>query len=270
MGKMDDKKTIAQFLDDLVRKGQYHFTVCEIAEALSLKEDSVSVTLSRLGKKDKVKIIRNKFGIITGLSSGVIDPSYFINAMMKHLGSRYYVGLLSAASYWGASHQSPMVYYIVAEKVIKPIRLGGLRIEFITKSNFDEITETQKVAGVGGYYNVSTPELTAVDLLKFPKKSGHLNNIATILADLASKIDFKKLRLLCEKSSTPTAVVQRLGFIFDAILEIPKADILQAVLKERKQKRTPLSASKRKEKGDSKYPFNRKWNIYENTTVEPD
>ena len=267
---MTDKQTIAQFLDNLVRTGQYYFTVSEIAKALSLKEDSVSVTLSRLGKKGKVKIIRDKFGIITGLSSGVIDPSYFINPMMKHLESRYYVGLLSAASYWGASHQSPMVYYIVAEKVIKPIRLGGLRIEFVTKSNFDEITETQKVAGVGGYYNVSTPELTAIDLLKFPKKSGHLNNIATILSDLAPKLDFKKLRLLCEKSSTPTALVQRLGFILDAVLGIEKANNLQGILKDRKVKRTSLSASKMKEEEDSKYPFNRKWSIYENTIVEPD
>lgn len=267
---MNNKQTISKFLDDLALKGQYHFTVNEITEALTLKEDSTPVILSRLAKKGKVKIIRDNFGIITGQTSGVLDPSYFVNAMMKHLGSRYYVGLLSAASYWGASHQSPMVYYIVAEKVIKPIRLGGLRVEFITKSNFDEITETQKVAGVGGYYNVSTPELTAVDLLKFPKKSGHLNNIATILSDLAPKIDFKKLRLLCGKPSTPTALVQRLGFILDTILEVSKADKLQAALKERKQKRTLLSASKKKEKDHSKYPFNRKWSIYENTTVEPD
>lgn len=265
-----DNRTVSTFLDDLARKGQYHFTVREITEALSLKEDSVPVVLSRLAKKGKVKIIRDNFGVITGHTSGVLDPSYFANAMMKHLGSRYYVGLLSAASYWGASHQSPMVYYIVAEKVIKPIRLGGLRIEFITKSNFDEITEIQKVAGVGGYYNVSTPELTAVDLLKFPKKSGHLNNIATIFSDLAPKIDFKKLRLLCEKASTPTALVQRLGFIFDAVLEESKADILQNVLKGRKITRTLLSATKKKAEDDIKYPFNRKWSIYENTTVEPD
>lgn len=266
---MNNKLTVTHFLENLARKGQYYFTVGEIAEALSLNEGYVFVALSRLAKKGKAKIIRSNFGIITGHTSGVLDPSYFVSAMMKHLGSRYYVGLLSAASYWGASHQSPMVYYIVAEKVIKPIRLGGIRIEFITKSNFDEITEIQKVAGVGGYYNVSTPELTAIDLLKFPKKSGHLNNIATILGDLTPRIDFKKLRLLCERPSIPTALVQRLGFIFDEVLEERKINTLQDVLKERKIKRTPLSSSK-KEEANPKYPFNRKWSIYENTTVEPD
>lgn len=267
---MKGRQTVTSFLDELARGGQYYFTISEIAEALSLKEDYVSVAISRLAKKGKAKIIRNNFGILTGHTSGVLDPSYFVKAMMKHLRSRYYIGLLSAASYWGASHQSPMVYYIVAEKVIKPIRLGELRIEFITKSNFDEITEIQKVAGVGGYYNVSTPELTAIDLLKFPKKSGHLNNIATILSDLVPKIDFKKLRFLCEKSSTPTALVQRLGYILDAVLEESKADILQSIFKKRKIKRTLLTAIKIKSENDLQYTFNRKWGIYENTTVVPD
>lgn len=269
---MNSKLTVSDFLDELVHKGQYHFLFKEIARELNMKDSSLSVSLSRLAARGKVKMIRNGFGVITGHTSGAIHPSHFINAMMAHLESRYYVGLLSAAAYWGASHQAAMVYYIVAEKVIKSINIGQIKIEFITKNNFNEITEIQKVSGVGGYYLVSTPELTAIDLIRFPKKSGHLNNIATVLEDLVEKIDFNKLKSIFVKHSTPTTAIQRLGFLLDNILGHTKeANLFLNVLDEKRASRILLSSSKKEDmKNFSQYPFFEKWKIYQNTTVEPD
>jgi predicted transcriptional regulator of viral defense system len=269
---MENNLTVSKYLDGLARNGQFHFVLKEVATVLSLKEASVSVSLSRLSKQGKIKMIRKGFGIITAQTSGVLHPSYFIDSMMSYLGSKYYVGLLTAASFWGASHQSPMVYYVVAEKVIKPVDLGKMKIEFITKNNLDEISEVKKVAGTGGYFLVSTPELTAIDLIRFPKKSGHLNNVATILEDLFEKIDFHKLLDLCRKESVPTASIQRLGFIFDTVLGRSKeASGLEDVLHQRKMSRVVLSVSKKKEKIKfTDYPYNEKWGIYQNTTVEPD
>jgi predicted transcriptional regulator of viral defense system len=269
---MNSKLTVSDFLDELVHKGQYHFDFKEIARELNMKDSSLSVSLSRLAARGKVKMIRNGFGVITGHSRGAIHPSYFINAMMAHLESRYYVGLLSAAAFWGASHQAAMIYYIVAEKVIKPINIGQIKIEFITKNNFDEITEIQKVSGIGGYYLVSTPELTAIDLIRFPKKSGHLNNIATVLEELVEKIDFKKLKSICIKHSTPTTAIQRLGFLLDNILGYAKeTNLFLNILEKKRASRILLSSSKKEDiKNFSEYPFNEKWKIYQNTTVEPD
>lgn len=269
---MDNILTVSKYLDELARRGQFHFTLKSVASELSLKETSVSVSLSRLSKQGKIKMIRKGFGIITSHTNGVLHPSYFVNSMMSFLGSRYYVGLLSAASHWGAAHQSPMVYYIVAEKVIKPIDLGKLKIEFITKNDLDKTSEIKKVAGVGGYYLVSTPELTVIDLIRFPKKSGHLNNIATILEDLIDKIDFQKLLNLCKKENVPTATIQRLGFLLDTVLgHGQEASILEDALHQRRMSRVVLSVSKKKESTKfSNYPFNERWGIYQNTTVEPD
>lgn len=272
LGKMESNLTVSKYLDELARKGQFCFTLKSVATALSYKEASVSVSLTRLSKQGKIKMIRKGFGIITSHSNGVLHPSYFVDEMMSFLDSKYYVGLLTAASYWGASHQSPMVYYIVAEKVIKPIDLGKLKIEFITKNNLDKITEVKKVSGVGGYFLVSTPELTVIDLIRFPKKSGHLNNIATILEDIVEKIDIEKLVLLCRKESVPTATIQRLGFILDKVLGYEKESLsLKNALSKRKVVRIVLSVSKNKAGSKfSDYPFDERWGIYENTTVEPD
>jgi predicted transcriptional regulator of viral defense system len=269
---MDHNLTVSKYLDELARKGHFHFTLKGVAAELSLKETSVSVSLSRLSKQGKIKMIRKGFGIITSHTIGVLHPSYFVDSMMSYLGSKYYVGLLTAASYWGASHQSPMIYYVVAEKVIKPVDLGKMRIEFITKNNLGEISEVKKAAGTGGYFLVSTPELTAIDLIRFPKKSGHLNNVATILEDLIEKIDSHKLLDLCRKGNVPTASIQRLGFILDVILGLGKeALVLEDILRERKMTRVLLSVSKKKESTKfSSYPCNEKWGVYQNTTVEPD
>lgn len=252
--------------------GRYYFTQKEILEDLGIKETSLAVSLSRLASDGKIKMIRKGFGIITALTTGVLHPSYFIDGMMKYLGAKYYVGLLSAASHWGASHQAIMVYYVVTDKVIKPVSLGRMKIQFVTKSNFDEITEIQKVAGSGGYYNVSTPELTAIDLIRYPKKSGHLNHVSTILDELIESIDMKKLISLCSKSYTPTSTVQRLGFILDEVLLLrSKAVELKKCLEKRKIQRIVLSSAQKKDDIKySDYPFDSKWGIYLNTSVEPD
>ncbi|MCW5589375.1 MAG: hypothetical protein KIT27_06885 [Legionellales bacterium] len=36
--------------------------------------------------------------------------------MMKYLDAEYYVALLSAAGFYGASHQKPMVFQVVSKK----------------------------------------------------------------------------------------------------------------------------------------------------------
>ena len=267
---MSEKVTVSAYLDELVRRGQYYFTLEDISKELSMKQNSVSVSISRLAKKDKVQMIRKGFGIITGLTNGTLHPSYFIDHMMKFLGARYYVGLLNAASYKGASHQAVMNYTVVADKVIKPIFLKGLKIEFITKNNFDDISEIEKVSGSGGYYYISTPELTAVDLVYFPKKSGHLNNIATVLEDLLDEINLEKLAEICSKKTIPISIVQRLGYLLDIILgETDKADYILNVMKERNPYNVSLSIFNKKENKTS-FPLIEKWKIFENEIVEPD
>ncbi|MCK5073615.1 MAG: hypothetical protein KAQ98_09335 [Bacteriovoracaceae bacterium] len=268
---MKTDKTVSTYLDDLVKKGQYYFTLEEISRELSVKQESVSVSISRLAKKDKVQMIRKGFGIITGLTNGTLHPSYFIDSMMKFLGARYYVGLLNAASYKGASHQAVMNYTVVADKTIKPVLLKGLKIEFIAKNNFDEINEIEKVAGSGGYFYISTPELTAIDLVSFPKRSGHLNNIATVLEDLLDEINFEKLAKICTRKSIPTSIVQRLGYLIDVVLgEEDKAEYILNTIKERRPYKVSLSIFSKKEKDISNIPFSKKWMIYENEIVEPD
>ena len=267
---MEQRITVSSYLDELTKRSRFYFTIDEICEELSMKRSSVSVALSRLAKKDKVQMIRKGFGIITGQTLGALHPTYFIDAMMKHLDAKYYVGLLNAAAYRGASHQAVMNYTIVANKMVRPVRLKRLKIEFVTKKHFDEISDIARLSNTYGYFNISSPELTAVDLVLFPRRSGNLNNIATVLEDLLDEIDIEKLATICLGKYIPTAVVQRLGYIIDVALgEEKKAESILQVVKERKPSKILLSPTNKN--GDlSTMPYSEKWMILENTTVEPD
>lgn len=63
---------------------------------------------------------------------------------------------------------------------------------------------------------VSNPEATALDLLRYPRYAGGLNNIAVVLAELAEKLDPHKLAATAKRSDD-MPVAQRLGFLLEHI-----------------------------------------------------
>jgi predicted transcriptional regulator of viral defense system len=72
-----------------------------------------------------------------------------------------------------------------------------------------------------GKMKISSAALTAIDLLRYPQASGGIDNVATVLAELAEKIDSSHLAALAEKAERP--VVQRLGYLLDRLGHQAKA-----------------------------------------------
>jgi len=92
------------------------------------------------------------------------------------------VGLLTAAFYWDAGDQAVMVYQVVVDKPAYRVSLEKIKIDFVVKTvNFPD-KELKRVGGSGGYFKISSPELTAIDVVHYARKSGQLNNVATVLA----------------------------------------------------------------------------------------
>ncbi len=148
---------------------------------------------------------------------------------MDFLKTKYYVGLLSAASLHGAAHQQPMQFQVMVEgKNIRDIRLGRTLIHFVTKNKIPDIG-TEKKKAVSGYFNVSCPELTIFDLVRYPSSSGQLNNIATIVAELLDDIDPYLLVDIARNSTSIRGEMiywQRLGYIMDFVEAGQKANPL--------------------------------------------
>jgi AbiEi antitoxin C-terminal domain len=85
-----------------------------------------------------------------------------------------------------------------------------------------------------GTIKVSTPDTTAFDLIGYEVQIGGLNAVATILAELAAKLDADKLAALAPLAPhvphvphVPMPWAQRLGYLLERINEAPKAKLLK-------------------------------------------
>jgi hypothetical protein len=115
---------------------------------------------------------------------------------------------------------------------------------------------------------VSSPELTAVDLLTYQAKTGSVSRAATVLAELAEKLDFGRLGADFVKE-VPVTSLQRLGYILDEVLEEGEAaESVYSLLKSSGfvLQYVPLKVGKSSEGCER----NAKWRIIVNETIEID
>ena len=113
---------------------------------------------------------------------------------MRHEGRPYYVGLLKAAELHGATHQAVMEFQVVTDKRLPKIHAGRSAIAFYYRKDMAAVSEGIEDRKTDtGRMKVSSVELTLLDLVRYPHAAGGLDNIATIISDLADRIDAGKL-----------------------------------------------------------------------------
>jgi hypothetical protein len=127
---------------------------------------------------------------------------------MRFLSHPNYVGILSAAAIHGATHQQPMLFQFVTNRPTRPAQEGRVRIGFHMGRHIEmaPAVETQTETGS---MRVSTPEATALDLVRFTPPAGHTGNVMTVLNELVEKIDPKALTSLAVLYAISD--IQRLG-----------------------------------------------------------
>jgi predicted transcriptional regulator of viral defense system len=192
---------------------------------------------------------------------GCLPADHFIPSLMEHLGEKYYAGLLSAAAYHGAAHQRPQVFQVVATRNRPEIICGKVRVQFVARNNVEKIP-TSDFKTPRGYLKISTPAATAFDLAGYPHHAAGLDNVATILAELAECIDGKDLVVVAALS--PIAWAQRLGYLLDLVGAEEKTGKLADYIAREKPAPTPLFPSR---------PFRgigqlQRWRLLVNVKVE--
>ena len=255
-----------ELIDEFAAKGRYCFSFKEIAEKLDASPGAIKSALHRLKKKGELAVPYQEFYVILSpehRTRGCLPPQQFIPALMEHLSEVYYAGLLSAAEFHGAAHQRPQVFQVVVAKARRPIECGQVRVEFIFRKNAADIP-TEERNTTAGTVKISTPEATALDLIGYVRHCAGLDNVATVLAELAEKIDIN--RLIEVAGYSPVAWVQRLGYLLELLGENEKADMVAGYLKASHPMPTPLMPGA-SVKGAKK---NNRWHVFVNTAVEPD
>ena len=126
----------------------------------------------------------------------------------------YYVGLLSAAAIHGAAHEQPMVFQVMTSKPTREMYAGRVVLRFSMSRKMEQMP-LMSVQTETGSMRVATPETTAFDLVRYPAGAGHLSNTATVLAELAERLDADALVGLAPLVCVPD--VQRLGYLLEAV-----------------------------------------------------
>lgn len=258
--------TLFEWIETLPEDGRYVFSRADAEDVTSASDAAIKMTLYRLKKSGAIVSPRRDFFVVVPReyrSAGSPPASWFIDDLMCHRGRQYYVALLSAAALHGAGHQQPMAFQVITDAVERDVEVGRVRVEFHV-SNLVDGAATERVQTETGSMVVSTPETTAFDIVRFPASCGYWNNVATVLSELAEKLDPDKL--VAGTGRVARSDVQRLGWLLDLVEETALADALAKKLEGERLLPTPLTSAR--DSADA--PLDPRWRVLVNDEVEPD
>ena len=204
------------WIDSRQSQGLYFFTREGALKSSRRSEAAFKQAAARLARKKRIARIHRGFFIIIPLEyavTGVLPAEWFIADLMNYIGKPYYVGLLSAAALHGAAHQQPQQFHVVTTGPLREMRLNGLAITFFSRSRLTDVPLSQ-VKVQTGHIPVSTPEATALDLIRYARRIGSLDRALTVLQELAEVMDTEKLEEAA-KSDGKIAYAQRLGYLLE-------------------------------------------------------
>lgn len=256
------------FIKHLLSIENYSFSLDEISSHTNSEGTSLKFELARQVQKKEIVNLRKGFYLIIPprySKQGKLPIQLYIDKLCKGLNRNYYLGLYSAAKFHGASHQQVHREYVVIEKPkLNDIQKGTIDIRFITSSKWPShnIIEKRSDAGV---FKISSPALTAVDLIHHQTKLGGLNRMLAILEELSEEItigDLKDLLTWYPHRST----LQRLGFILEELQSELELSSILDYLKSGQYFPVLLSPKKEQKPGS----VDNKWKVDVNTKLESD
>lgn len=234
------ERRVSDWVDELQSGGRYSFTRSQLENQLSLSDSALKMALHRLKEAGRLVSPYQEFFVVVPLEyreTGAPPPSWYVDDLMEAMGRSYYVGLLSAAAIYGAAHQRPQEFQVVADRSARSRNVGRARLRFFVRKNLAE-ADVRRQKTETGFMRVSTAEQTALDLLRYVYACGHLGNVAAVLDDLASELD--PGRLVQVAGSTEMADAQRLGYLLDSLGHEDRVRELRSWLEEEGPSRVPL------------------------------
>jgi predicted transcriptional regulator of viral defense system len=259
-------RTLASWVDELQAGGSYSFTGAEVAQEFPRSSATNESALRRLKHRGRIVSPRRGFFVVVPLEyreAGAPPPTWWVADLMRFLGQRYYVGLLSAASMHGAGHQQPMAFQVVTDRTTRAAKAGRSRVEF-HRSRALASTPVVEVQTETGSLVVATPEAVAFDLVRYVPAAGYWSNAATVLSELAERLQPAALVACADAFTVPD--VQRLGFLLDFVGASASAAALAEQL-HRLRVRDVLLAPGRRASRARPHPI---WRVIKNVEVELD
>lgn len=211
--------TVSNYIKQLQSYEEYAFSWNELLNNCNKTETSLKRELSRLVEKNEILNLRKGFYLIIPprySKQGQLPIQLYIDKLFKSLNRKYYLGFYSAAKFHGASHQQVQRDYIMmSTPAFSNIKKNTIDISFLTTSKWSKKNILQKKSDAG-IFKISSPALTAVDLIHHQTKLGGLNRMLAILEELTEEIsqnDITELLTWYPHKST----LQRFGFLLEEL-----------------------------------------------------
>jgi predicted transcriptional regulator of viral defense system len=254
------------FITQLQSDGVYTFTTEQALHALGGSAPAVRAVLRRMKEKGRLASPHRGFYIIVPPEYrrlGCLPPEQFVPQLMEHLEEPYYVGLLSAAERLGAAHQRPQIFQVMVRAARRPIACGRVQVGFVVRQDMEQ-TSTVEQNTPRGRLRIASSEATCFELVGYVEHCGGLDNVATVLAELAEHLSVRRVKK--EADRCPIAWVQRLGYLLELVGAGAKTGPLSRLVRDRAPQVTALEPSL-SIKGA---PRNARWRLAVNTEVEPE
>ncbi len=237
--KKRQRDALLRFVDDTVARGEITFTTAQAEQVTDYDRRGLAAAIRRLTGKGRIVSAGRGFFVIVPpeyRSMGSPPVEWWLDDLMTHLGSPYYIGLKSAAEFHGYSHYAVMETQVVTEKPRRKLIVGRVVIRFIQKVAIDRC-QYEARQNSWGKVNTATPEMTILDLLHY-----HAVGTEIITEVLSACIGLFRIRRLKAVLATTqnTSAIQRLGYLLDIAGKDKPSKIVAQELKGRPFRAIPL------------------------------
>jgi len=254
-----------EWLDTEYGRGRLTFTFDEYRHERGGSLEAALSMLSRAKRNHLVASPARGFYVIVPSeyrTDGAPPWQWYLDAMFGMLGAPYYAGLLTAAAQHGASAQGAQEVQVVTDRHVRDRRVGRQRLVFVRSARM-AAAPTDSLKTPAGTVRISTPEMTMLDLVAYPRRAGGWGNIASLLPDLAEPSSRRGWSDALG-IGPPTAHVQRLGYLLDAV-GASNVDTLADWLRGRRRFVVTLVPGAEREG-----TVDDRWNVIADPGVQPD
>lgn len=222
--EMNKKKTsgilrsgaAAEFVENRLAEGSVSFILRELVDSSGLSTVAANNQLLRL-KHRVVRVSRPQpFFLIVPPQHrpmGAPPVEWWLGDYFRWLGHPYYLALLSAAEVYGAAPQAVLVHQVMTDVPRREVTVGRLRVRFFMKRGISK-TLVRQPANAYAPLRVSTPEATALDLVRYAGRIGGFGRVLETIDSLLPKLHGRELKRALD-AERDTASAQRLGYLVE-------------------------------------------------------
>ncbi len=252
--------------DWALARGISAFSSAELADLLGVPEDQVRRRLHvHAQRAEWVMPVRGLWVPVRAeyRTWGAPPGVEIIDAMMEHLDARYYVGWLTAASLLGAAHQAPQVFQVAVDRQVRDRTVGRTRFEFAQRDV--ESVDTVAFPTQSGSAWISSVATTAMDLAVDVARGGGIDNVATVLVELADLDAFDPTEIARVAALFPAVAGRRVGYLLERFAGRDDLESLHDVVHDAVESPSRLDPG-----GSPSGSVDPRWMLYLNREVEPD